>query len=37
LQIFTEPQPEAFDLLAANIAQALEALGDQNIRVADPN
>ncbi|QFS97553.1 Phage tail sheath protein [Labrenzia sp. THAF191b] len=37
LQIFTEPQPEAFDLLAANIAQALEALGDQNIRVADTN
>lgn len=34
LQIYTEPQPEAFDLLADNIAAALEALGDQNIRVA---
>jgi len=34
LQIFTEPQPEAFDLLAGNIAAALQTLGDPNIRVA---
>ena len=33
LGIYTEPQPEAFDLLAENIAAALEALGDPNIRV----
>lgn len=33
LGIYTEPQPEAYDLLADNIAAALEALGDQNIRV----
>ncbi|WP_319775486.1 phage tail sheath family protein [Breoghania sp.] len=33
LGIYTEPQPEAFDVLAENIAAALEALGDPNIRV----
>jgi phage tail sheath protein FI len=34
LQIFTEPQPEAFDILAGRIGQALTALGNPNIRVA---
>lgn len=33
LGIYTEPMPEAFDILAENIAAALEALGDPNIRV----
>lgn len=33
LQIYTEPQPEAFDILAGRIAQALNALGNPNIRV----
>ncbi|MGX1100266.1 phage tail sheath family protein [Amorphus sp. MBR-141] len=33
LGIYTEPMPEAFDILADNIAAALEALGDPNIRV----
>lgn len=33
LQIFTEPQPEAFDILSGRIGQALTALGNPNIRV----
>lgn len=33
LQIYTEPQPEAFDILAGRIGQALTALGNPNIRV----
>lgn len=33
LGIYTEPQPEAYNLLADNIAAALEALGNPNIRV----
>lgn len=34
LGIYTEPQPEAFDILAENISAALQALGDPNIRIA---
>ncbi len=34
LQIYSEPQPEAFDILAGRIGQALAALGNPNIRVA---
>lgn len=34
LQIFTEPQPEAFDVLASSLADALAALGNANIRTA---
>lgn len=33
LQIYTEPQPEAFDVLEAAIAASLQQLGLQNIRV----
>jgi phage tail sheath protein FI len=33
LQVFTEPQPEAFDILSGRIGQALTALGNPNIRV----
>jgi phage tail sheath protein FI len=33
LQIYTEPQPEAFDVLEASIAASLQQLGLQNIRV----
>lgn len=33
LGIYTEPQPEAFDVLAEDIMAALQALGDPNIRV----
>ncbi|PIO98573.1 phage tail sheath subtilisin-like domain-containing protein [Pleomorphomonas carboxyditropha] len=35
LQIFTEPQPEAFDVLADQIAAALQAMGNANITTAD--
>lgn len=35
LQIFTEPQPEAFDVLADQIAAALQAMGNPNITTAD--
>lgn len=34
LGIYTEPMPEAFDILASAIASALATLGDPNIRVA---
>ena len=34
LQIYTEPQPEAFDVLASSIAEALAALGNPAIRIA---
>lgn len=34
LQIYTEPQPEAFDVLAAAIASAINSLGRPNLRVA---
>ncbi|MCO5059627.1 MAG: phage tail sheath subtilisin-like domain-containing protein [Rhizobiaceae bacterium] len=34
LQIYTEPQPEAFDALAAAIAAAINSLGRPNLRVA---
>lgn len=34
LQIYSEPQPEAFDVLASSIADALAALGNPNIRIA---
>lgn len=34
LGIYTEPQPEAFDILAGRIESALEALGNPRIRVA---
>jgi len=34
LQIYSEPQPEAFDILAGRIGEALNALGNSNIRVA---
>jgi phage tail sheath protein FI len=34
LQIYTEPQPEAFDVLQAGIAAAINALGRANLRVA---
>lgn len=34
LQIYTEPQPEAFTVLATNIADALAALGSNNVYVA---
>lgn len=34
LQIYSEPQPEAFDILAGRIGSALSALGLSNIRVA---
>lgn len=33
LQLYTEPQPEAFDVLEAAIASSLQQLGLQNIRV----
>ena len=33
LQIYTEPQPEAFDVLAGDIAEALAAIGSSNIYV----
>ena len=33
LQIYTEPQPEAFDVLAAAIASAINSLGRPNLRV----
>lgn len=33
LQIYTEPQPEAFDVLEAAIASSLNQLGLQNVRV----
>ena len=33
LQIFTEPQPEAFDVLAAAISTGIAALGSPNFRV----
>lgn len=33
LQIYTEPQPEAFTVLADNIAAALNALGSNNVYV----
>lgn len=33
LQIYTEPQPEAFDVLASSIAAAINALGRPNMRV----
>ena len=33
LQIYTEPQPEAFDVLQSAIAAALSQLGLNNIRV----
>ena len=32
LQIYTEPQPEAFDVLSAAIAASLATLGGSNIR-----
>lgn len=35
LQIFTEPQPEAFDVLADQIAAALTAMGNANISVTN--
>lgn len=35
LQIFTEPQPEAFDVLADQIAAALQAMGNPNITTAE--
>jgi phage tail sheath protein FI len=34
LQIYSEPQPEAFDVLASSIADALAALGNPAIRIA---
>lgn len=34
LQIYSEPQPEAFDLLAGRIGAALAALGNPQIRVS---
>ena len=34
LMIYSEPQPEAFDLLAGRVGAALNALGNNNIRVA---
>lgn len=34
LMIYSEPQPEAFDLLAGRIGAALQSLGNTNIRVA---
>jgi phage tail sheath protein FI len=34
LQIYSEPQPEAFDLLGGRIGAALNRLGNPNIRVA---
>ena len=34
LQIYTEPQPEAFDVLAAAIASTINSLGRPNLRVA---
>jgi phage tail sheath protein FI len=34
LQIFTEPQPEAFDVLGDQIAAALQNLGNANITIA---
>jgi phage tail sheath protein FI len=34
LQLYTEPQPEAFDVLAASIADALSSLGSNNVYVA---
>lgn len=33
LQLYTEPQPEAFDVLAGAIAEALAALGSNNVYV----
>ncbi|MGF3028024.1 phage tail sheath family protein [Methylobacterium aquaticum] len=35
LQVFTEPQPEAFDVLSAGIAAALATLGGQNTVATD--
>lgn len=34
LQIYTEPQPEAFDLLGGRIGAAIARLGNSNIRIA---
>ncbi|BAF88160.1 putative phage tail sheath protein [Azorhizobium caulinodans ORS 571] len=34
LQIYSQPQPEAFDVLASSIADALSALGSSNVYVA---
>lgn len=34
LQIYTEPQPEAFDVLSAAIASTINSLGRPNLRVA---
>jgi phage tail sheath protein FI len=34
LQIFSEPQPEAFDVLAGEIAAALQRMGNPNVTVA---
>jgi len=34
LQIYSSPQPEAFDVLASSIADALSALGSNNVYVA---